>query len=98
MTNIDPATGLPQLPEGYFWRVRKDTFFRQYSYIEIRKPGRLFGSKIVVQATRHTEDIDEQEIRTFADMLSEELEEKLNPKPRTEKNLFGDYPPKKLGA
>lgn len=42
---IDPTTGLPTLPEGYFWRVIEEEY--AHVGIEIRRR-RRFGSTVVI--------------------------------------------------
>ncbi|MEG2778200.1 MAG: hypothetical protein RR905_02810 [Aurantimicrobium sp.] len=43
---IDPATGLPELPEGHFWRVSQGDYCVR---LEIRKHRKRFGTKLVIR-------------------------------------------------
>lgn len=45
-TSIDSTTGLPELPEGHFWRLLDDINFGLK--LEIRKRRKRFGSKYII--------------------------------------------------
>ena len=82
---IDDSTGLPKLPDGYFWRVcspsipeiqiRKKTWFGRSSLVSWDYlPGRVFNDK----------DVRNAAVSLFQWTWT------------TKNNLFGDYPPNKI--
>lgn len=93
---IDSKTGLPEIPEGYFWRVRYSLMDRHYWYVELRQLS-WYGSKII---KRHTcaGRMNEYKIREHADTILWVLGGKgAVAQGRKRTDLTGDYPPKKLG-
>lgn len=91
---IDDATGLPALPEGHFWRVRKAFLASEYTEVQIRQRGRI-GSRRVVYVTTETALLTGHEhLLRIAAQAAWRFRKSLPLKPDLE--LFGDYPPKKL--
>lgn len=89
---IDENTGLPELPEGYFWRVKSDIAGTKVHLMRKRKylPGVSVGSTyIYLSPARTTQRAIELAASDVLDALSEK--EVLRP-------FKGDYPPKMLGA
>lgn len=97
---LDPETGLPLLPDGYFWRVRS-AHFRGHAYVELRssylKRHWLFWKK------RLSTKIHEEMILTPISrprILKEAREcvEAVQKHLVSDYSLLGDYPPKSLNA
>lgn len=88
----DVNTGLPELPEGYFWRVRIGSM--HMTYVELRKKS-WFGSLRVQRRRARYYDGDgevldpREEIITLAMSIMKEFNDPWTP-------FYGDYPPKKL--
>lgn len=83
---INAATGLPELPEGYFFRIRsvknEAYWFCDRSYfivVELRKKRALFGSKEYECRYIRAEDghIDAEAIATACVALYDHLMEEL---------------------
>ncbi len=91
---VDTATGLPELPEGYFWRVKFDRVeirkkLRWGSTLECRgylrslsMPGTDIAGAILAEAETTA---DYWRCNRFRDSLVRD-------------SLVGDYPPKKLNT
>lgn len=94
---LDDATGLPVLPEGEFWRVKKGVTASIHFRIEHRRKSRI-GSRIVEWHPIEKKDATTKRLREAAAFtLWKEKKEKASPASDYRK-VFGDYPPKKLGA
>lgn len=67
----------PKLPEGYFFRVRRD-IFGIYPYVYLRKKNKWFGSHKVDSVWQfHTEfDSVREEIEYLAGVLTDRLHER----------------------
>lgn len=89
MTN--PETGLPFLPEGYFWRVTRGTASK-YVYVQIRKR-RLIGSACVADSILSKGEVTAAKIRERAGFALKDFDPDHN-----FRAFVGDYPPKKLGG
>jgi hypothetical protein len=90
---IDKNTGLPELPEGHFWRIvdRHETIYPVK--LQLRRKT-WYGSTVV--ATDISGSHPEYVLAT-AESLFSLVEARLSQKARV-KALVGDYPPKKLEA
>lgn len=94
---IDIATGLPELPEGFFWRVKANSWIEWYM-LELRRKT-WFGSIRITN--RHIEptrvELSPRHIQREAGWLIGTEKAKIGlgliEKPAS---LLGDYPPKKL--
>lgn len=97
--NIDPDTNLPQLPEGYFWRVRNADSMGDVK-VSLRKRMAL-GSRSVGHGYAFGRlyshcGITAEKIQQAAVLIYLEWEQKGED--RIAYNEFaGDYPPKRLG-
>jgi hypothetical protein len=90
----DPETGLPEVPEGYFWKVEKQ--YGRMPYVTLRRRyGKLFGlfntggsykvgEKYIVELTEGR--IREGSYKVFREVFDSSSD-----------HLLGEYPPKKLG-
>lgn len=103
MTDLDPSTGLPALPEGQFWRVRVDhTLSGGSLYVELReKRKHWFGSwKIAEYGPTYLDMCGtvENTIAYNARRVMEKSEHlrKQDSRLKIAESLAGDYPPKKL--
>lgn len=85
----DKSTGLPELPEGYFWRLRRSSL--EYLRLEIREK-RLIRSKVVTWSVIAKDDVSITEIQRTAILVKHSFKKGTN-----WKSYLGDYPPKKLG-
>jgi hypothetical protein len=91
---LDPASGLPLLPKGYFFRVKKGAF-GVYPWVEIRHKIWFFSEEVSGRWTSYHFDTVEEEISYLAGALAKEFYERLYLE-GTQKRLAGDYPPKRL--
>jgi len=106
------GTGMPELPKGYFWRVRvvEGYVLPERISVDIRRK-RLIGSEYVVGLfLQHKNLPDPKQVRSWKDayapltdenvlhtaQLVLEQWERKKAKAATEKRLLGDYPPNKL--
>lgn len=88
MIRIDPATLLPKLPEGYFWRITKGS--GEYCHIQVRK--RTFvGSRKVSDCILKKSRMAEEYIMRRAESAMEGFQGRGG-----HEKFVGDYPPKKL--
>lgn len=89
--DIDPTTGMPVLPKGYFFRVsvnaygepRVDVYERRWFIFRRYTGGYSEGSPYY--------DLDEQRVYEIAARAKTSFEYKVKVK-----SLLGNYPPKKL--
>lgn len=89
MSNIDKATGLPALPDGYFWRVKK---FGSGGYpLEVQLRSRLLWFSIVEASQLSASD--RGSIMNAARNAHQEWRNRV-----ATLDYIGDYPPKTLGA
>lgn len=86
---IDDVTGLPELPEGYFWRIANRVSI--YIDVEIRKKTWI-GSKMVTQKVTTISDASARRIRTLAELAHRDV----FGDGASWRQILGDYPPKKL--
>lgn len=89
---IDDLTGLPELPEGYFWRVRPGSF--RMDRLELRKRVWFFSveedSRILPFYGGNREPLDPGEtILVHAKSIMKEFHNPWG-------SYYGDYPPKTL--
>lgn len=87
--NIDPRTGLPEVPEGYFWRVKPSS--GSYILVELRKKTWL-GSTCVEWSVVRKDKASKYEIIFVAHYVMEKWH-KVEP---DLSHFYGDYPPKSL--
>jgi hypothetical protein len=87
-TETDPTTGLPHLPEGFFWRVVNTG---KYSYVQLKKKRRYMGAKTVADSIIETRKLTKQIIRGRAFSIYDGFRFE-----GPDSSLFGDYPPKSL--
>lgn len=106
MTNIDEATGLPELPENYFWRVRPTHKDSPYLRIEMMRGikvhkrdflgfRKLINRNEVVEwgAVSKDEATPQEVLRTACYVLRKSTNTPVN-----WEAVVGEYPPKKLEA
>jgi len=89
---IDPNTGLAELPEGYFWRVKLCTnpFSDAALELELRKRVlRIFSTEIDFIYT--TQKRLGEAANALASSFYRESEDRMY-----SPSILGDYPPKKL--
>lgn len=89
----DEATGLPKLPEGYFWKVSKASL-DGYHNVAIRKVWLCYPFSTRVEYTL-TSNLTKKSLKTEAEYVFRNFEKKLR-NAKTAKSLYGSYPPKKL--
>ena len=98
---IDPNTGLPELPEGYFFRVHESYAGSKHHYVtvyrKVEKRSFFFWTRTVDQKQIFSQlvfnGLNERSIRTAAQECMIQWAEWKAGNP----DLLGDYPPKKLG-
>lgn len=101
---LSPETGLPELPEKIFWRV---TYSRSMKWYELQLRKKLpIGSKKLGWWAMRPHEFNQDEILDWAQhaMRRTEVQDKiLRASGATviyeiDRQLLGDYPPKKLGG
>lgn len=88
----DTFTGLPGLPKGYFWRVRRGS--AEYLRLQMRKKT-WFGSAVVEWSVTERHKASPTELREAASCILRKLERRSTQGADWKKYL-GDYPPKML--
>ena len=86
---MDEATGLPAVPEGYFWRVTRPS--RGYWQVQLRKRT-WYGSRCVAW-TGSRYGMTASKVKDLAGYV---LKYKFEKGPAHENHLVGDHPPKTL--
>lgn len=86
---MDEATGLPAVPEGYFWRVARPQ--EGYWQVQLRKRA-WYGSRCVA-GTASRFEMTSRKVKELAGYV---LKYKFEKEPVHEMHLVGDYPPKTL--
>lgn len=102
--NIDPNSGLPELPEGLFWSVRYSSTMRWYE-LQLRKKMAI-GSRKLGYWAMWASEFNEKRILEWSKYAMRQPEttdhlkraQGLDPKRPREHRLLGDYPPKKLNT
>lgn len=84
----DPATGLPELPEGHFWRITRSA--GDYLRVQIRRKLRL-GSRVVAWSVVLKSKANPEEIVHAAGYAMRDLRQG-----KRWREYLGDYPPKTL--
>jgi hypothetical protein len=100
---IDTTTGLPAVPEGYFWRVAAPEGQSDYYSVELRLRGKRFLSRSTKIGSHPVSrgDISEDEIFHAACYAVQHHKgilrhfERLDP---VRADLLGNYPPKRVGG
>lgn len=93
-TVMDPDTGMPEVPKGYFWRVKPGGMYKLK--VELRQRW-FWGISFEVEMCV-TDDATEWGVRNNAAYILNRWQERT--RKATGKGveaLLGDYPPKKLG-
>ena len=86
---MDEATGLPALPEGYFWRVTRPS--RGFWDVQLRKRTRHGSRCEAGTASQH--EMTASKVKELAGYV---LKYKFKKESTHEMHLVGDYPPKTL--
>lgn len=96
-TRLDKSTGLPEVPEGYFWRIKRWNYGHGPYSLRVELRRRLaFGLSVAVEdsLSRHTE---EDILRSANQVLRLSAARIENRRTINERDKFvGDYPPKSL--
>lgn len=93
----DPDTGLPKLPENYFFRVKKESTGFPYIYIMRKRKIKILWL-FPVTITEVMEDryisggLFKRNIKTVAARVVNDLKKRV----LGDTSLYGDYPPKSL--
>lgn len=91
---MDEATGLPLLPEGHYWRVGPTYSTSPYVRVSIVRTGNRRGKDVeVCVGAAPRANFNKT---TLLDTAAHTLKYKFEVSESTE--LYGDYPPKKIGA
>lgn len=97
--NIDPNTGLPELPPGHFWRITE-----QWIYWNLKiKRRRGWFTWTVASTTIHRHDdagwtIARLNYEDYLQDVAAELHQKTFRDPEIASKYLGDYPPKSLNT
>lgn len=95
---LDPETGLPALPDGYFWRVR-DANYKGHAYIELRSRyfirHWLFWKK-EASSKIHDELVLSPITRPRILREAHDVIDAVQANLVSDYSLIGDYPPKSL--
>lgn len=96
--DIDEETGLPALPEGYFWRVR-DANYKGHAYVELRSTYKrrywLFWKKLY-STKLHEEMVLAPITRPRVLKEAQDCIQAVQNHLVSDYSLIGDYPPKNL--
>jgi hypothetical protein len=105
MTQIDKDTGLPELPVGYYWHVkRSDLWASDYSYITIRRDRLKWGlftvhdeylSMICKSHEINTPDRLHRQVFQAWNLYGGDFRKRVTPAGE-DFNPYGSYPPKSL--
>lgn len=91
---MDDKTGMPAVPEGYFWRVKKNFLGGGFWEVQLRQRGAFWSSRVTSRHYGAGDRIDREHILMGAAFaLARWQESASNPDGSA---LLGDYPPKKL--
>lgn len=89
-TEIDPATGFPALPEGYFYSVKLFSRKLNYRYeVQIRKGRSVFSYTFAYDLARDRKAIPGSAMNAY-----NKFRERIHAD-REDQSILGDYPPKK---
>lgn len=95
-TQLDPATNMPVVPEGYFWRVDGVNRFG-FAYVELRDHrGELIGSQPL-----YPEELTDKKVFEAAERMlryNRNVLVHFGKVGAPNLSLVGDYPPKKLAS
>lgn len=99
MTAENLLTGLPELPDGYFWRVTRvgGKGYANALYLSIRRKVLFFSVRVEYGMVRPYSwaPTVEEGLRKRAKSILEDWQESAISHPRLD-TVLGDYPPKKL--
>ena len=103
-TKYAPETGLPELPEGHFWRLAPEGYGRGVE-VEIRRKrlglralsvlvahGTIYGTGAFATSIPY-ERVEVEDVRRTAERVLETWASRSRGR-----SIFGDYPPKSLGG
>lgn len=94
---IDPATGLPQLEDGMFFRVKRRFLAGGYWKVSLRKRGAFWSYELESRTWGPENAIDAPHIlEGAAHALTLYWEAEEARKHQSNKSLLGDYPPRRL--
>ena len=96
---IDEETGLPVLPEGFFWRVYKSHSNSKHYRVGVFYRTWLGRRKLVHReawSAGSLHKISPEDIRDTAHHALRQWDKHTGPESDDWKSLLGDYPPKKL--
>lgn len=100
MVDIDPNTGMPTLPEGYFWRVKKNS--DSYWLLDIQVRRQIWVGSILVSWIHSMLGTEAEVLHQAAQLRqSGTLEFKLRAhsrKKHVNPKVLGDYPPNRNEA
>lgn len=107
--NIDVPTGLPELPEGYYWEIRQEPMDFMYDYTiypltvsVCMRYKSWFRTKVIRAASTKMVEGDDIRSFSFVDPTTENIlryaEKTLTKFERSlaTQRAIGEYPPKKL--
>jgi len=93
---MEVKMAMPELPEGYFFRVTQEYTFKIYPVVELHQRKKRNRSKVIDwEWTAHKFDTVEEQIEFLANRLYRKFKER-NYRESTKSRLMGDYPPKTL--
>lgn len=94
---IDPATGMPQVPEGQFWKVIPALTAGMFR-VQLRKKT-VFGLSQILGWTLADSPLSEHRVRHAAFSVLDNIEEDKRKSASSQRDaqFVGTYPPKKLG-
>jgi hypothetical protein len=99
VTDFDAQTGLPAVPEGYFWRVKAPSRLGEYYTVQLRKRWRLVGSRTIGWTVISRGKISAAEVvdsACYALTYSNEILSHFGNLVPVRKDLVGNYPPKRI--
>lgn len=94
---IDPATGLPEVEEGMFFRVKRSFLAGGYWKVSLRKRVGLWSREVSSRTWAPEDAINTYHILGgAAHALTDYWEKEEARKEKNDTSLLGDYPPKRL--
>jgi hypothetical protein len=92
--NIDPASGLPELPKGHYWHVR-EAYTAGWHRVEIRK-GWVYPFSSVIEYKLLSASLTEDTLLDMSIQVYREFQSARVAVADPGKALRGSYPPKTI--
>jgi hypothetical protein len=98
---IDPATGMPPIPDGYFWRVKGPGYLGDYYVVQLRERrthlpqlSRRIGWTVIKRTNFNPESV--RDAAWYALTYDHAILAHFGSLVPIRYDLIGDYPPKRI--